>query len=657
MNEEISDAYSLSCDATPFPDFEMMATRFGESPFGEGTIYQGCFFYRSYLMSVRRRDPLRLLDSPRTRLKETTFLWAVQDWTERLDPIETFKAAKALRATVRFLMPGLVGSPRQKRRSAGPEAAWIYRVLDNLEAEADAYAKARPDTVAVDEPVPQRPSQPEAWLVRLQSALIKKTGRDGKPSRRAAHPISDISKGNAEGDIRRFLFANSVNEPVDDLDTLINASSIERYRLSIHDPDDCWRDAERLRALRFAFQHAAPDVSLEPLNAAMKAIRTAHPRPPKRIRNPRKAVKARQPPRVFASNVPDAEVAILEQALAKDAIDFLKENEEFPTLSDSHKNNLRRVWWAFHTSLLDGAKEIREMPPANRDYEKGAKHFLAWLAPSCRPRTRATRLRELKSALDRMFGRHFEFMAKWADELNASDPPTEVWVPNVSTEDLKRAGLAMMDDAWRRIVILQRYPEKKRIQKLQPLAERYRNGLIIFILSTLPLRLRNLSSLMNGFSLYWATNHFVIHVEADDTKTGKTSVVTDVPDEYSERIQRYLDLVRPLIWKAFDPKILWVSREHGPLTPTAFQRIVPSSTFEFEGVWINCHMFRHIRATEESGNSQVSGAARAALGHTAGGVAARRYEDKKKKWALAAAAVAHEREPSETVGDRDRADD
>jgi len=127
-------------------------------------------------------------------------------------------------------------------------------------------------------------------------------------------------------------------------------------------------------------------------------------------------------------------------------------------------------------------------------------------------------------------------------------------------------------------------------------ARQYRDGLIIALLVSRPLRRRSFSALELGRTLHVTAGRYVIELHEHDTKAGHP-VCFDVPDWLTNYITRYLEQYRPLFPGARMTQALWLSSKGGSLGEDALYDLVCRRTREAFGFAIHPHLFRDIAAT------------------------------------------------------------
>jgi integrase/recombinase XerD len=129
-----------------------------------------------------------------------------------------------------------------------------------------------------------------------------------------------------------------------------------------------------------------------------------------------------------------------------------------------------------------------------------------------------------------------------------------------------------------------------------PNAVRFRNGLLIALLATRPVRLRSLTGMQLGRSLVRTGLQYRIALQPDDTKTRQ---VYDVPwpAVLHAPLERYLSVYRPLLLRGAVSDLLWIARSGKLLTQASLAHCIAQETKSAFGKPIYPHLFRDSVAT------------------------------------------------------------
>jgi integrase/recombinase XerD len=155
----------------------------------------------------------------------------------------------------------------------------------------------------------------------------------------------------------------------------------------------------------------------------------------------------------------------------------------------------------------------------------------------------------------------------------------------VEIRELFRLGLHLMDQA----------ETTKNLTSFRR-ALAHRDGLIIGLLTTDPLRLANIAALEIGRTLIKDGTTWSFEIPAEQTKERRLHLAI-LPDWCSPRIDRYAQYYRPLFRNAESTSRLWLSRRGRPLGEEALYRLVCKRTLEAFGKRITPHLIRACLAT------------------------------------------------------------
>ncbi len=297
--------------------------------------------------------------------------------------------------------------------------------------------------------------------------------------------------------------------------------------------------------------------------------------------------------------------------------------------------------------LDDAGPGFHLRPKTRGKYAEGYGHWLAWLSdhelldPQATPRSRVTR----------------ECLVSYASWMRDRVAPATV---RIRVEDLGLA-LALMEpahdpDIFRKV--LDRLPKTpsrdKRLQLKDPVdlidlghdlmaraesgefgptrynAVAYRDGLIIALCASRPLRRSNLAALRIGVHLRDVAGAMRIVIPREETKT-RVPIDMTWPEPLLPALYRYLEHWRPILLGYHrDPGMLWISRwGGGALSAHTLACNFRRHTKEAFGVAISPHRFRDAAATMMAIRAPENvRAAAAVLGHGS-------YETTQKHYNLA----------------------
>ena len=124
----------------------------------------------------------------------------------------------------------------------------------------------------------------------------------------------------------------------------------------------------------------------------------------------------------------------------------------------------------------------------------------------------------------------------------------------------------------------------------------FRDGLIIALLASVPLRRRTLAALRIGKHLTKSGDGWALDIPAGDVKN-KRQLDFPISPELSRRIDIYVNEIRPIIAGADRHDYLWASVRGGAMRGGVIYTVVRRRTRKKLGFPINLHRFRHAAAT------------------------------------------------------------
>jgi integrase/recombinase XerD len=124
----------------------------------------------------------------------------------------------------------------------------------------------------------------------------------------------------------------------------------------------------------------------------------------------------------------------------------------------------------------------------------------------------------------------------------------------------------------------------------------FRDGLIIALLALIPLRRRTLAALRMGTHLVKSGDIWLLNIPAEDIKTKRPNEYP-ISAELSERIDVYLNYIRPQTPGAGTHEYLWASSRSRPMGDRSIYNSVRRRTRKALGFPVNLHRFRSAAAT------------------------------------------------------------
>ena len=197
------------------------------------------------------------------------------------------------------------------------------------------------------------------------------------------------------------------------------------------------------------------------------------------------------------------------------------------------------------------------------------------------------------------------WISKAASRIRAT-APASAYRPRGSGGDLVRVGEGLMAQA-----------EREDRWSLIKRAVLYRDGLMIALLASRPVRLSNLTSIALDRHLFEEGPAFQVRFPSQETKT-KRELAFAWPPRLNEALRRHLQHYRPGLVARGDgtTDALWVSWLGTPLAKDWVSTLITKRTEASGGEPLSPHKFRHVAATTiaVSAPDNISDAARI-LGH------------------------------------------
>jgi hypothetical protein len=124
----------------------------------------------------------------------------------------------------------------------------------------------------------------------------------------------------------------------------------------------------------------------------------------------------------------------------------------------------------------------------------------------------------------------------------------------------------------------------------------YRNGLMLMIWSSRPVRLRAFAQIQIGKHLRKVGEEWRLIFEGPEMKSGRPYQVT-LPRQVTPFLEQYLAEVRPTFPGVKQHNALWVRAGGGPLLPETISKLIGDRTKAVFGDRISPHRFRHCAAS------------------------------------------------------------
>lgn len=214
-----------------------------------------------------------------------------------------------------------------------------------------------------------------------------------------------------------------------------------------------------------------------------------------------------------------------------------------------------------------------------------------------------------------------------ADVVRATSPGSNTrWIYTIARR-LKRQARPLKPDALRKrpVIDLIELGDMLKQRGLARLDEDpragaidYRDGLMVVLETSLPLRRRNFCGLRLGHTLISESLAYRIQIPGPQMKNGEEFIGV-YPEYLTSEIDFYLDRIRPILrWKLTDEDEgwLWLGRWGEPLQGDSISNRVRELTRQHLGLPLSLHAFRHSVATDIALLAPMSaGITKSVLGH------------------------------------------
>lgn len=242
------------------------------------------------------------------------------------------------------------------------------------------------------------------------------------------------------------------------------------------------------------------------------------------------------------------------------------------------------------TFLMTSDADVLSTPPADRITPVRVKAYVEGLRDLGNASgTILCRLQELCEVAKVMDPDHdWSFINDISSRVRAGHRPARSKSHLKFTDELLDLGLTLVEQA-------------KGSSSLEA-ALLHRDGLLIGLLSLMPLRRRNLCDLRLGENLVSQENGWLLVLAEHETKTHR-SIELPFPHVLEDALKTFLAVHRPHLssrtgrWTTPLGSKLWVSKDGSPMTEIAIYDRVRARTGEAFGKPLNLHLFRDAAAT------------------------------------------------------------
>jgi integrase len=276
-------------------------------------------------------------------------------------------------------------------------------------------------------------------------------------------------------------------------------------------------------------------------------------------------------------------------------------------LSERTVQQLQYVYGKFLYFISVQHDGLLKRAPARRLNAKIIAEYVKWQPETCGGVTLSLYLFHLWLALRHLCPRDdWQWLSAISARIKAQAKPKPEKHHLVTSEILYKLGIRLMDTA----LLCGKAATTWRVQT------GFRDGLIIALLASIPLRRRTLSTLRIGKQLIKSRERWFLDIPAEDVKSKRPLEYTIAPD-LSRRIDVYVNQIRPHAAGAITHDYLWASSRGRPMNGHVIHNAVRRRTHKALGIPINLHRFRHAAATFWSirDPANVRGA-KDLLGHT-----------------------------------------
>jgi len=209
----------------------------------------------------------------------------------------------------------------------------------------------------------------------------------------------------------------------------------------------------------------------------------------------------------------------------------------------------------------------------------------------------------------------FEWLCDLEKDLALLMRPRSKFGRLVYSDVLLHAGLTLMTEAHSVMM----GSELKR-------ACQFRNGLMIALLASHPIRLKNFSALELGRTFRRIKNDWWIVLPAAETKELRQDERKVDPSSLPG-VETYLQNYRPVLGRGkCDHPFLWSSSQGGPMSYDGIEKVIKTSTLASTGIDVSPHLFRTSAAsTVAAFDSSNPGLAAALLHHSDSTITEKHY--------------------------------
>lgn len=267
---------------------------------------------------------------------------------------------------------------------------------------------------------------------------------------------------------------------------------------------------------------------------------------------------------------------------------------------------LVRDWGFFLAFLIDEDVDLDQQGPIDRVTPLRVRRYIASLSQFA-PSTQAGAIRSLDVIFRRAAPmRDWRWLGCLRRPLDAADRRNQGKRRQhrvVASNVLLDLGVRLMESAG----------DIRSVEE----AVRFRDGLLIALLASRPVRLANLSYLTLSRHLKRIEcGGYLLRYPAEEVKTG-IAMEYPVPKVLTDALKRYLSVARPILLRGRAYDVLWIGKEGRPLGYHHLGLRISKLTDDHLGVSVSPHLFRTSAATTiATADPSHVGSAKALLGHS-----------------------------------------
>lgn len=269
--------------------------------------------------------------------------------------------------------------------------------------------------------------------------------------------------------------------------------------------------------------------------------------------------------------------------------DIFDEDRRGTHLSDATRKALRVSYAQYLRFLSDNHPELLTKPPKARLDRGLIGEYCGFLRKTNKDISIATSLHHLRLALKLMCPKEDWFwLSMITKRIGAGAQRAAKRYGLVSSDQLYLLGLELMDSA------VAEAANQTEITKASSI--KYRDGMLITLLSLVVLRRRTAAALRIGKQLVRNGDLWALEIPPEDVK-GKRPLDFTLSSDLSARIDLYLQDYRPRLPGAKGHAALWPSNKGGAMSANAIYDTMCKRTKRAFGFSVNPHRFRHAAGT------------------------------------------------------------